>query len=428
MKSLPYILPVILFLLVGCSANSPPDDEEIIDLLVDGSFEKVYKDHFASDLQDSTSLEEISKEWEARAKGEYVETHSVDSTDRGDSYRVVEAKMDYSNSDFLLRLTFNKDNQLVGFATSDLVLKPDSVTEEEVTVGEGTDYELGGTLTLPKETSDHVPAVVLVHGSGPSNRDEAVYAYKPFQDIAWGLAEQGIAVLRYDKRTYTYDDPFTPEQAAEFTVQEETVEDAIRAGELLKNDPRINSDHVYLVGHSLGAILAPRIDFAGDFAGLIMLAGSPRPLWEISYDQNMALNLNQEEQQFVQQEYEKAQQLEEMTEEEAKQETLFGMPAYYFKEMEDFNAGSLAAASTKPMLILQGEDDFQIYADIDFALWEEILQGKDNATLISYPGLNHFFIDYDGPFEGTIAEYKQPGTVDTTVINDMADWIWKQNE
>src|SRR5690606_25620835 len=121
--------------------------------------------------------------------------------------------------------------RLVGFHLSEGISNaslPDSLVEEGVIVGEGTPFELNGTLTLPKQNNGNLPAVVLVHGSGPSDQDETVYAYKPFRDLAWGLAQQGIAVIRYDKRTYAYGAKMAHEEN-NITVHEETVEDAIRA-------------------------------------------------------------------------------------------------------------------------------------------------------------------------------------------------------
>lgn len=421
-----------LVLLAGCSSASPTVEEtaqEVIDLLVDGEFEKVHDDFFAEKLQESTSLTELEEVWKAETSGTFNSVVSLESSERGDSYQVVEAEIEYSEVIFQVRMTFDEALQLVGInLASDgvNVAKPDSVTEEQVVVGEGTEYELEGTLTLPNQEQGDLPGVVLVQGSGPSDRDEAVLGYKPFRDIAWGLAEQGIAVLRYDKRTYTYGSTMSPEELQSLTVYEETVEDAVRAAELLKNDSRIDSSSVYLGGHSLGGMLAPRIDLEGDFAGLIILAGSPRTLAEIIYDQSMAMLEDEEEIKFAEDEYEKAQGLTDLTKEEALSETVFGLPAYYFQEMDTFDAGALAADSEKPLLILQGEDDFQVYFDKDYALWQEILADKENTSFISYPGLNHFFVDYDGPGAGTLTEYEQPGVVAEQVIHDMTDWILKQ--
>lgn len=143
---------------------------------------------------------------------------------------------------------------------------------ENITVGLNTEYPLKGLLTLPDDLSSPVPAVVLVHGSGPSNMDEKVMKLTPFRDLAEGLAERGIASIRYDKRTYVHARKMLK---VSVTVREETIEDAILAADMLRNDPRIDPQRIYIVGHSMGAMLAPRIDAeGGNFAGIIMMAGT----------------------------------------------------------------------------------------------------------------------------------------------------------
>ena len=150
---------------------------------------------------------------------------------------------------------------------------------EKIIVGEGSEYPLNGLLTLPDKGRSELPAVVFVHGSGASNMDEQIYKLTPFKDLAEGLAERRIASIRYDKRTYAHAAKMRGVLA---TVEEETIEDAIKAAELLRKDPRIDPDKVFIVGHSLGAMLAPRIDAeGGNFRGLIMMAASPFRLEEI---------------------------------------------------------------------------------------------------------------------------------------------------
>ena len=154
--------------------------------------------------------------------------------------------------------------------------------EKDVVVGTG-EWQLPGTLTLPKGNGPFA-AVVLVHGSGPNDRDETIGPNKPFKDLAWGLASQGIAVLRYDKRTKVY-----PEKMAALktlTVKEETIDDAVAAVELLRQTPNIDPQRVFVLGHSLGGYLAPRIAQADtDLAGLIILAGAARPLEDLMLEQ-----------------------------------------------------------------------------------------------------------------------------------------------
>ena len=94
---------------------------------------------------------------------------------------------------------------------------------------------------------------------------------KIFRDIAWGLASKGIAALRYDKRTLQHASEFTPEQLAQLTVQEEVIDDALLAAELMRQTPEIDPKRVYLLGHSLGASVAPRIGQEDpNLAGLVI--------------------------------------------------------------------------------------------------------------------------------------------------------------
>ena len=145
--------------------------------------------------------------------------------------------------------------------------------EEKIVVGAGTEYPLNGLLTLPDAPAEKLPAVVLVHGSGASNMDEKVFALTPFKDLAEGLAARGIASVRYDKRTFVYGRKMAKQA---ITVKEETIDDALAAAHLLRADPRIDPEAVFLIGHSMGAMLAPRIDAeGGDFRALVLLAGSP---------------------------------------------------------------------------------------------------------------------------------------------------------
>ena len=134
------------------------------------------------------------------------------------------------------------------------------ITEKKI-IGENAEYPLNGLLTLPDDLSHKVPAVVLVHGSGASNMDEKVMKLTPFKDLAEGLAERGIASLRYDKRTFAH--PLKFGRLESPTVKEETIDDAVLAVRMLKRDPRIDAGRVYLLGHSMGAMLAPRIDAEG---------------------------------------------------------------------------------------------------------------------------------------------------------------------
>ena len=157
-----------------------------------------------------------------------------------------------------------------------------------ITVAADADYPLPGLLTLP-DGAGPFPAVLLVHGSGPQDRDEAVGPNRPFRDLAVGLAALGVASLRYDKRTFAHGKRLADALQGRLSVEEEVIRDALCAAALLRAEPLIRPDRVYLLGHSMGGMLAPRIDAEGGaFAGLIFWAGTPRTLDALILEQNEA--------------------------------------------------------------------------------------------------------------------------------------------
>lgn len=303
---------------------------------------------------------------------------------------------------------------------------PEGITEVDVIVGEGTEWPLPGKLTMQGDKQSD-SAVVLVHGSGASDMDETIYQNKPFRDIAWGLSNQGIDVLRYDKRTFAYATKMTANDLSHLTVDEETVQDAIAALTLLQEK---GYKSVYLAGHSLGGILAPRIQqkSGNKFAGIIVLAGSPRTLIDIVIDQNNAViatlndeNTIKESNKVVDAEKEKLAKVNELSQEQLLTEMVFGMPAFYVKDMINFDTAAAIKQIDVPIFILQGGKDFQVYADKDFPLWKEALKDKEKVTYQLYDNLNHLFMPSNGA--GTVEEYKVAGNIEQKVIDDIAKFI-----
>jgi pimeloyl-ACP methyl ester carboxylesterase len=298
--------------------------------------------------------------------------------------------------------------------------------ERNFSIGQG-DRALPGTLTMPKNASTRapVPAVVLVHGSGPNDRDETVGPNRPFLDIARGLAERGIASLRYEKRTRAH-----PEQFAQgdFGVDDETTDDAVAALAALDGVPGIDARHIYILGHSQGGMLAPRIAARfGHAAGMILLSAPARRLLDLLAEQHRYLfnadgSIVPAEQELLDELDRKIAAVRSGTQVEAK-DTPLGLPVHYWRDIEAVDPVADALASDLPMLLLQGGRDFQV-VDADWKLWTQALRNEPRATLKRYPTLNHLGIAGEGP--GTLAEYNQPGHVDIGLIADTARWIEQQ--
>ena len=304
--------------------------------------------------------------------------------------------------------------------------------EEKIVVGEGTQYPLRGYLTLPSDVTEPVPAVVFVHGSGSSNMDEKVGKLTPFRDLAHGLAAHGIASLRYDKRTFAHAFKLLRDKSLTVTVKEETIEDAILATELLRKDPRIDPEKVFIIGHSMGAMLAPRIDKeGGNYRGLILLAGTLRRLEEVLIEQNneVLAEMKGLARRLVEKQMKKLNGtfdgLYEMSDEEAKKKKMGGgVTLYYFKEMGEPPVESYLKTLKKPILVMQGEKDFQVKADTDFRLYKELLADHPNASFILYENLNHAFVpSVYGSISKAKQEYGVEQHIGENVIADIARWI-----
>ena len=241
--------------------------------------------------------------------------------------------------------------------------QPASFKERDVTVGEG-EWKLPGTLTVPVGAGPF-PAVVLVHGSGPNDRDETVGGAKVFKDLAEGLASRGIVVLRYEKRTLQYRARIAA--IKNYTVQEETVEDAVNALALLRAQAEVNGSRVFVLGHSLGGYVAPRIaEQDGKLAGIVLMAGNARPLEDLLVDQVTYMGITGKQLENAKALQAKVKKLEPGDEDSP---AFGGVPVSYWLDLKDYDPAAAAKKLGIPMLILQGERDYQVTM-ADFALWK----------------------------------------------------------
>lgn len=451
-KLICFVLVLALLLPALALADIDARMERVLGALVSGdaaALDEVYQD-FSADMQKGIPRESLGAllgQLEA-AMGAYQGAYGDTQCVQQGSMTVLSQPLSMAGlSDLNLTLVLNGEGKIAGLSVqpaakpvsdADQAL-PDGVTESDITVGEGQ-WALPGTLTLPVN-AENCPAVVLVHGSGPNDRDETIGANKPFRDIAWYLASRGIAVLRYDKRTYAHSAAIVGDADAlrAFTVEEETIQDAISAGRLLAGVPGVDAGRVFVAGHSLGAMLAPRIasEGAGVFCGMALLCGSPLPLWKIMLRQNQTnIELLDDVQRapyqaLIDQEAQKVETVFAGSKEEALGQTLFGQPAYYFYEMKDYSAADTLASLALPTLIVNGGRDFQVTEEEGRIAWESALDESAPWLTTYFAQVNHLLIDPKIPYgaagaagiAGTQAEYNIPGEVDAGVLGALADFI-----
>ncbi|MGH7293760.1 MAG: alpha/beta hydrolase family protein, partial [Polyangiaceae bacterium] len=260
-----------------------------------------------------------------------------------------------------------------------------------------------------------VPAVVLVHGSGPEDRDETILGTKVFRDLAWGLASRGIAVLRYDKRTLVF--PGRWNDAC--TIEDETIADAVSACAVLRANARIDPARIFIVGHSLGAMVAPEIARRAGAAGAVLMAAAARRFEDVILSQDEAAVMADGE--ATEDEIDRVQ---------AAWDTLDGVPGaratlpigpVYVRALDAFDPVKGARDLGRRVLVLQGGRDFQVSPVLEFLRFRRGLAGDALAETRLFPSLDHLFTAGEG--KSTLESYRQPKNVDEAVVAAIATWI-----
>jgi pimeloyl-ACP methyl ester carboxylesterase len=264
---------------------------------VKGDFESA-AGSFAEDVKKAAPAAKLKEVWDGLTAQVGSYQHQIGTfTTQVQDYQMVTVTCQFEKDAIDILVSLDQQGLVRGFTFKQARISPAPAQDEiplyvqagsfkeiAVQIGSGK-WTLPGTLTLPVGPGPF-PGVVLVHGSGPNDRDETIGSNKPFRDLAWGLASRGIAVLRYDKRTLVHASQFTPEVLASFTAQEEVIADALLAVELFRHSTGVDPASIYLIGHSEGGMLAPRIAQQDpSLAGLVILAAPSRPLEDLMLEQ-----------------------------------------------------------------------------------------------------------------------------------------------
>jgi len=314
---------------------------------------------------------------------------------------------------------------LVPMARARAQTLPAGLAERAITVP--GPVPLPGTLTLPAGKGPF-PGVILVHGSGAGDRDETILENKPFRDLAWGLAQHGVVVLRYDKRASVQ--PMWYANRA-FTVYDEAVEDALSALTVLRHQPEVRTGQAFLLGHSLGGMLAPKIAVAdGKLAGIVIMAGATRVHLpeqierQFSYLQSIAGADSMQIKAAWAQMAPALARVRALTPADTADARpipgLGGTSARYWLDLASYDPAVVMRGLHIPALVLQGMRDYQVPPD-QLDDWLRVVGPREDIAVKRYPALTHLFI----PGEGVPgpAEYAKAGRVDPQVALDIAAWM-----
>ncbi len=292
--------------------------------------------------------------------------------------------------------------------------------EEEVTIG--GEWPLPAILLIPKDAKKPIPCLVLVHGSGPQDRNATSGPNRIFEDIAHGLGKEGIASLRYDKRTKVY--PAEVRKQTTCTLDDETVDDAVEALGKAASDPRLKNSPLFLLGHSLGGMLIPRIAMRTSLpSGYIFMAAPARKMADLYRAQTRYL-LDNSPGLTEPRKKELTDELETMLSNGKKTGLLFGQTVQpsYWNDLFGYDPLGFIENVKCPTLFLQGGRDYQVTAE-DFILWKNAFKNNPGSTFILYEDLNHLM--QRGRGKSMPEEYYKKENVSNRVIEDIAAFIRK---
>jgi dienelactone hydrolase len=410
----------------------------VVELARAGQFDEI-RELFTPGLRPMVTADGLRAAWEAElAERGQLTVVGAPASDPADGAMItVQVPMTFERGQQTLAVYLTRDGLLAGIQLAPPgnaepaapwepagYADPDRFDDHEVTLGSGP-LAVPGTLSLPHALGP-LPALVLLGGSGPEDRDGSIGRSKPLKDLAWGLASLGVAVLRFDKVTHAHPDKVSENRA--FTVADEYLPDALAAIALLQAHPAVDAARVFVAGHSLGGTIAPRVAAAEpSVAGLVLLAGGAQPLqWaavrQISYLASLA-PAAAASQPGIDALTAQARRVDspDLSPETPDAELPFGVPAPYWLDLRGYDPVTVAAGLPQPMLILQGGRDYQATVADDLSRWRAGLDQRPDVTIRVYPADNHFFFPGTGP--SSPAELAAAQHLDPEVVADVGDWL-----
>jgi len=410
---------------------------QFIDHLTKGEFEKG-TEHFDETMTKVMSPTRLKQTWVGLLlTAGVLESRGTAYREKLRAYDIVYVPCQFNRQSLDIKVVFDQKKAIAGLGfvqpKADREYKlpayvdKKAFRETEITVGNDP-WKLPGTLAIPNGRGPF-PAVVLVHGSGPNDRDETVGSNKPFKDLGMGLASHGVVTLRYDKRTKVHGAKMVLSKDA-LTVKQETIDDVIEVARLLHDNPLVDANRIFVLGHSLGGYLVPRIaarDAESLLAGYIVLAGSARPIEDLMWEQtnyilNLDWTLSDADKKHLEELKLQIDKIKSADLADAPPTTsILGVTAPYWLDLRAYEPAKQATKRVnRPMLILQGERDYQVTM-VDFQNWKDALSSRDDVQFKSYPDLNHLFISGRG--KSTPSEYAVRGNVSKAVVDDIIKWI-----
>ncbi|OYU96986.1 MAG: hypothetical protein CFE21_01470 [Bacteroidetes bacterium B1(2017)] len=433
MKAKLVLILLVLCMGISAQAQAPFDvsakAKETIYLFRQAKFETVYN-RMDKDMKRVLDVEKLQGFWDVleMRMGAVKEVGEPKITDR-DSLFISVTPIQFEKQKIALKLVFNKQALISGMYLE--AANPQHIPaayidasrfyENKKTLADPT-YPVEGMLTLPNRGKPF-PVVIIVAGSGPTDKDLTMGPNRVYKDIAWGLASKGVAAFRYDKRTKTYGAEIAKNKNA--TVKEEYLLDLQLAVQMLKKNPDIDSTRIYILGHSEGGYLMPYFEKnIKGIAGYIGFAAAYSEMAPMIYDQLVYLQSmapKKDQASFEPIKHQAIYAQTKLNENSPTDSLPLGISAAYLMYLNQNSPQKLSLnLNQKKVLFIQGGRDYQVPPS-ELEKWKQALKANTQADFEVYPVLNH--LGLEGKGKSKPEEYESPGNVPEEVINRMVRFV-----
>jgi dienelactone hydrolase len=437
MKKYICLIALILFAFINKSnaltyAETALKSRAVIDLFVAKQFANIEK-QVDSTYKSYYSAITLERDW-AELTGTYGEYESAKPVhfEANEYYNFMAYKIKFAYLPYIFNVSFNSKGDIIYISfmpAHKMYVAPDYVDvskflDKKFHTINGM-YDLAGILSVPNQEGKN-PLIIIVPEAGPTDKDGSYGENKPYKDLAWGLASNGNAVYRYEKRSNDYGMYMLKAKSAyeTYTPREDLLDDLYKIIDTLKTLPNIDPERIYILGHGQGGMLCPLIaKERKDVKGIIMMGANAKPMQENMIDQfDYLTSVTPEkkpeyDEQKINAKRSMDKKLNPLTEHRLMP---YGVQATYWIWLNQYNQVEVAQKLKKPMLILHGDRDYQSNME-NLALWRKSLKKNTNATILDYEKLNHLF--YSGEAQSTYSEYSIISNIPGYVMEDICTWL-----
>ena len=426
MKKIVITICAILLLFAGCGKTRNLEKDKIVAINATSYFQNRKDNDFYilldSNAKNNITLEQLSEEFDDIVKvyGQPVEFDSeeVQAIER-EANAIVSVPVLFESGWMDVTYTINSTSSVINFkiTASD---KLDENGYNETQYVYKTSNGEGKAVFTNTKGSEKTPLVILVHDQGYLDKNSTVGVRKVFRDLAYALADKGIASVRYDRTNLDNDDI----EDSIALMQEEL----LAVYESCKNFEEIDNNRIYVLGYGVGGYLLPKLVERMDIDGLIIASSPCMDLHQSIYEKQMyevecEVTMSEQNKKVRRKEIEASRDLiETLVNPEDFYQDIFGYSSSFWIQLQSYDAIQTVENLNLPVLITQGSNDYEVSSNA-YNQWQHGLKDSKLVSLKYYKNMDHLFTIRNST--SVPADCLSESTIADAFVNDISKFVQK---